>query len=622
LVFLPGVGEIRRVGKALADRTETHGMTIVELYGDLPPDRQDAALQSCARRKIVLATNVAETSVTVPGVTAVVDAGLARIMEFDPSVGLDRLVLRRISQASADQRTGRAGRTAPGLCLRLWTEREQRLFAARTEPEIRRVDLAGPVLQLHAWGETDARRFGWFEAPKEAALVRAEELLHMLGAVDSSGKITACGRRLAALPAHPRLVRLLETSAELGCLDEGAVAAALLAERDPFDRETRPAHPPPSASDLLDRVHALETFARNGSPRTDIGFLHVSAARQVLAVAEQFHRETERACGPCKRAEHPDEALRRALLAAYPDRVVKRRNAGDRRGVMVGGRGVTLDPTSAVVEAELFLAVEVLAGGAEDRVTLASAVERAWLPSARIALEEVADFDQTTGRATARRLTKYRDLVIDETRLSHVSDDSLAAALMQAAMTDLHAALGLDRPEVAGFLARVGWLREWMPELELPAFDDAELAEILPPLCVGKRSLVELRSAPVLDFLKAKLTHAQATALEREAPLRLGVPSGSQIALQYEPGKPPILAVRIQEVFGLADTPKLAAGRAAVLLHLLAPNYRPQQVTQDLRSFWNGAYGQIRKELRARYPKHAWPEDPWTAPPQRGAKRR
>lgn len=692
LAFLPGVGEILRTAEALGDLAARRGLVVISLYGDLPPERQDQALRPDpgGRRKVVLATNVAETSITVEGVGAVVDTGLARRLRYDPAAGLDRLELGRISRAAADQRAGRAGRQGPGLCLRLWTAREQAARPAFEIPEIARVDLAGPALQLLAWGERDLEAFGWFEPPAAESLAAARRLLASLGAIVAQGRgslpeITSLGRRMARLPVHPRLARLLLAGHQGGAAWDAALLAALLGERDPFVRPPRGAGRPRGAartagrddrqavavqasrSDLLDRLEALQQWEGAGAHGGDGGgggeaaaagspdlALNPAAARFVLRARDQLAELAERELGSAagasgagprrdagrraaggaaagRRASGRDDVLLRALLAAYPDRLARRRAPHQPRAVMVGGRGVRLAEQSAVTSAELFVCVEVMpasaatsAGQAEDLVRLASEVAPDWLPPEHLRTRVEVAFDGERERVVAWERTRYdlqeessEGLVLSEREVPPADAEAAAALLAEAAATRLPAALPLDDPEVAAFLVRVRCLADWMPELGLPRLDAAALAGLLPELARGRRSFAELRRAPLLERLRGALTHAQLAALDREAPERLAVPSGSRIRLAYEEGKPPVLAARIQELFGLAETPRIAGGRVPVLLHLLAPNLRPQQVTTDLRSFWRNTYPQVRRELQGRYPRHAWPEDPWNARPQR-----
>jgi ATP-dependent helicase HrpB len=626
LVFLPGVGEIQRAQEALeplAARSESGAFIVLPLYGDLPAEQQDAALRPHpTRRKVVLATNVAETSVTVDGVTAVVDTGLVRRLRFDPATGLDRLELGRVSRASADQRAGRAGRQAPGLCLRLWPAWEDASLPPAEVPEIRRVDLAAPALQLLAWGERDLAAFSWFEAPEPAALAAALGLLERLGAVDGTG-VTLLGRTLARLPVHPRLGRLLVEGHGRGVEAEAALLAALLGERDPF-RRTGPGDPPPhpSRSDLLDRLEDLTAFERRGG-RGDNGLLVQGAARQVLRARDQLADLLHRELGTVHRSPAPapgdrEDALLRSVLAAWPDRLARRREPGSARAVMVGGRGVVLGAESAVRTPELFLCVDLAeTGQAEARVRKASAVERDWLPAERLVTRTEVTFDPERERIVAWKRTRFDDLVLAEAEVPAPTGPEVEAVLAAAAAGRLERALPLDDPEVEGFLTRIRSLAHWRPELALPLFGPDDLRALLPTLAAGRRTFADLRRAPLREILEGLLTRDQRRALAEEAPERLEVPSGSHIRLTYEPGRPPVLAARIQELFGLAETPRVAGGRVPVLLHLLAPNGRPQQVTHDLKSFWATTYPQVRKELAGRYPKHAWPLDPWTAQPQR-----
>lgn len=623
LVFLPGVGEIQRCREFLEPLAKTHDLRVLPLYGDLPPEQQDAALLPGPKRKVVLATNVAESSVTLDGVTAVVDSGQARYLRYDPGIGLDRLELGRISRASAEQRKGRAGRQAPGRCLRLWTENDQRSLPERDIAEIRRVDLAGTALELLAWGENNLAAFPFFEKPEPVALERALALLADLGAVEK-GALTPLGKVLARLPLHPRIGRLLIAGRQSGETRQAALLAALLSERDIVFRPTsaRPVVAAASTpSDLLDRLEALESFAARGYGETVLGPVDAGRAHAVLRVARQLVELAEKRLKEIPEGDYTEDdhaTLRRCLLAAYPDRVARRREPGSRRVVLVGGRGARLAEMSSVQNEELLLAIELDGGAAGERsealIRQASAIEAEWLEGQETRTEAV--FDPDRERVVGLRRTYYRELVLSELEV----DPGATAAeekLAEAAASALEKALPLQDEEVKAWLARLRCLAGWMPELGLPTFEEEELKDLLPELTRGRRSFAELKKAPLLETLEGRLTYPQRQDLERHAPARLKVPSGSAIRLEYEPGKSPVLAARIQELFGLAETPRIAGGRVNVLLHLLAPNYRPQQVTQDLASFWRNTYPEVRKELAGRYPKHAWPTDPWTATPQR-----
>ena len=624
LAFLPGLREIRQTIDELSDLTARHDLELLPLHGDLPPEEQDRALQKLEHRKVVLATNVAETSVTVEGVTAVVDSGLARQLEFEPSIGMDRLCLVPVSRASADQRAGRAGRTQPGTCIRLWDEVSHRGRTEQTMPEIRRVDLSGAVLQLLALGETDAAHFPWLDVPRADALAQAVELLEQLQLVESKS-LTDLGRIAAGFPVHPRLGRLLVEGQRLGCPNRAALAAALLSERDPFLRSFDSAPSirtaPPTVSDVLDRVEALEAFEATGRLETSLGRLHHGGARAVLDVRNQLKRLV--GMENSRKPEHSgDELLLRCLLSAYPDRLARRRERNSPRAVTVGGRGVKLAPTSGVREPELFVCVDVDASGADSLVRQASGVERSWLPPEMVRSQIEVSFDERTEKLTARKVIRFGDLVLDELPAHIADEDEAARILAAAAMERLDKVLPLADSDAGQFLMRIRCLRSWLPDLNFPAFDAVNLRESLELLCKGKRSLADVRTGPWLEIVKGQMSYEQLRTVDTEAPDRIEVPSGSQISIVYEEGRPPLLAVRIQEVFGLLETPRIARGRVKLLLHLLAPNYRPQQVTDDLASFWKNGYPGVRKELRMRYPKHSWPEDPYTAEAIRGPKKR
>ena len=573
LVFLPGVGEIRRTLALLEGEATRRGLDLLPLYGDLPAQQQDAALRPGPRRKVVLSTNVAESSVTIPGVVAVVDSGLARRPVHDPGVGLDRLEQVRISRHSADQRAGRAGRTGPGHCLRLWSADQHAHLPADDEPEVRRVDLAGPILRLLAWGEAP-ETFGWFERPPADALARARALLEQLGAVDGGG-ITPLGRRLAPLPLHPRLGKLLAEGRRLGHGDAAARLAARLAERRRDGRITRA-----------------------GS----------RAGRQLARLARRLP-----AGGP--RVEE-DEATARALLAAYPDRVARRRDGDAHRARMVGGAGVRA-ADDRPLDGELMVCVELTPGRrgqhAEALARWASPVDPGWLDPARVHRAIELRFDPELERVVSREVTRYEDLTL-RSRPGPTGDPAeVGRVLAAAAARAPDRALPLANGPLAELLARWRFLARENPGWGLPDPDRLLLDPVLPLLCHGLSSFAALRRAPARDSLLGLLSPAQRRALDAEAPADWLVPGGRRVKLDYPADGPPVLAARIQELFGMADTPRLAGGRVPVQVHLLAPNMRPAQVTRDLRSFWDTTYADVRKELRARYPKHDWPDDPWTA---------
>ncbi len=622
LVFLPGAEEIRRAGAWLEPLSGRAALDVLPLHGALPEAEQDRALRPGERRKVILATNIAETSLTIDGVRTVIDSGLARFASDDPARGLDRLELGRISRASATQRSGRAGRTAPGRCIRLWSERAQRGLAEADAPEVARVDLASTILALHAWGAVDPSRFAWFEAPAPERLEAAERLLVMLGALSGDDKrLSPLGRRLLAVPAHPRIARLLTAAAEAGYPREGAALAAILSEKDivPIAGSRGPSRR--GTSDVLLRLDLLSEAerARFAARLRDQGVDPI-AARRVARARDDYLRIARRLHGTIPGGEPDEETMLRWILLAYPDRVVRRRGA-EATGVMVGGRGVRLARESVVRDHEFFLALDPRedrrspGSTLEARVRLASAVRVEWLeelfPEA-LRRERSIQFDEERQRAVGVNSVWYRDLLLREDRHSKV-EPSEASEALAAALTKQALAFVQQDEAAAEWLARLEFLRCAMPEAGWPDFDEPMLAAVVAEACSGHRTAEEVRRTALAPLLRSRLPHAMARSMDELAPEGLTVPSGNRIRLSYPRDRPPVLAVRIQELFGWSQTPRLAGGRVAVVLHLLGPHFRPVQVTEDLQSFWATTYFQVRKDLRARYPKHSWPEDPLTA---------
>ncbi len=636
LAFLPGGDEIRRTQSLLDTAARRHDLLVLPLHGSLPAEEQNRALRPADRRKVILSTNIAETSLTIDGVRTVIDSGYARVASYDADRGLDRLDLQRISKASAAQRAGRAGRTAPGCCIRLWSEKEQHGLDDFELPEVRRIDLSGTALSLHAWGKPDIRNFGWYEQPSEEILAAAERLLAMLGALtsDNRGDITALGRKLVSIPAHPRLARLLLAASEQGLLHEGATQAALMAEKDillPTRRGGSDFRGPimQGPSDLLYRMSLLEEAERQRfSPLLfDMG-IDAAAARQVARTRDELLR-IGRSLGERKpiAGAADEESLLRLPLNAYPDRVAKRREKDAAAGAIVGGGGVRLAAESFVRQGELFLAIDARhdrrSTTREALVRVASLVRVEWLQEMfpqSIRQERGTEFDADRQRVVGFTRTWYRDLLLEEDKNATV-DLAQAGITLAAALKPRAAELFAADETSAGLMARVRLLRRHMPEHPWPVFDADELGEALADQCAGKRSVEEVTRQPLADALCARLPYPLDRILEQEAPDSIEVPTSNRIKLDYS-GDVPVLGVRLQELFGWIETPKIANGRVRVRLHLLGPNYRPVQVTDDLKNFWSTTYFQVRKDLRARYPKHSWPEDPLTAKPEARGRRR
>ncbi|WP_242347041.1 ATP-dependent helicase HrpB [Anaeromyxobacter terrae] len=638
LVFLPGAAEIRWAREALAEWAAAAGVDLLPLHGDLPPEEQDRAVRTGPRRKVILSTNVAETSVTIEGVVAVVDSGLARVASHSPWSGLPTLELRKVSRASAAQRAGRAGRTRPGRALRLYTRHDHDARPEFEVPEILREDLSETLLALSALGAAEALE--WFEPPPPAAVAAARALLVRLGAVDAGGAITETGRRMLRLPVHPRQARLAIEAAARGAADAGALLAALLGERDLRDRRALDggALPPTGPSDLLELAQSFEEAARArfAPDRLRRMGLNPGAVQAVERSRRQLQRvvrslgatptaTSTTALLPGTTAE--EHALLLATLAAYPDRVARRRAPGSDEVVLVGGGSARLDPASVVREAPLLVAVDAEerrgdrrtpgSRAAEARVRVASAVSDEMLldlfPGA-LRYEDAVGWNAAAERVEATERLVYEDLVLEEVRAPRADPEKVAALLAEEALSRGPRAFApegaLDR-----LVARIAFAARQAPDAGVAPPTDEELAAALRDLCGGRRSFAELREADLPGALLARQDPKARAALERLAPERLTLPGGRTTRIHYEAGKPPWIESRLQDFFGLAQGPALAGGRVPLVLHLLAPNQRAVQVTTDLAGFWERHYPSIRRELARRYPRHAWPEDPRNAAP-------
>ncbi len=602
LVFLPGTGEIRRTAAALEGSLPPH-VDLLTLAGDLSFADQDRALRaaSTGRRKIVLSTAIAETSVTLDGTRIVIDGGWSRRPSFDPATGMSTLQTVRVSAASAEQRKGRAGRQRPGVCYRLWAEAEQRGLLAFHPPEIESADLAPLALELAAWG-SDADSLRWMTPPPAAALSRAHTLLADLGALDDAGRITPHGQAMTRLGAHPRLAHLMLKGASLG---EGALAcllAALLSDRDPIR--------PRGGTRAADLVQRIDLLIGDGH-HPDLDRKAASAIRQQ---ASQFRRQIG-----LRGEERPDSHSSGRLLAlAYPDRIAQRRGPpGQFR--LSSGQGAVLPLEDSLAGAEL-LAVAALDGDrANARIFLAAPLtesDLAELLPGRLAEHDSVSWDKAQNAVAARRQQRFGALVFRDKPLTKPPADLVRAALLEGLRLDGLRVL----PWTDGATSlrhRVAFLRQDQGE-DWPDWSDAALLDSLEvwlgPHLEGRSRLTHLETLPLTQILRDALPWEQQRALDRLAPTHLTVPTGSSVALDYS-GPEPVLAVRLQEMFGLAETPRLGDGRTSVLLHLLSPARHPLAVTRDLAGFWRGAYGDVRKDMRGQYPRHAWPEDPLTADP-------
>jgi ATP-dependent helicase HrpB len=629
LVFLPGAAEIRRAREVLGDLAASEGIDLLPLHGDLPPEEQDRAVLPGPRRKVILSTNVAETSVTIEGVAAVVDSGLARVASHSPWSGLPTLEVRKVSRASAAQRAGRAGRTGPGRALRLYTRHDHDARPEHDLPEILREDLSETMLAVAAAGVPAGLE--WLDPPPAAAWEAARALLLRLGAIDGAGALTGLGRRMARFPLHPRLGRLVVEAAARGAPAGGALLAAILGERDLRDRRALEGAglPPTGPSDLLELAHLFEEAARARLAPDRLRRLGlVPGAAQAI---DRSRRQLERlARGEPRSGEGEgeggeDDALLLATLAAYPDRVARRRAPGSDEVVLAGGGSARLDPVSVVREAGLLVAVDAGerrgdrpgAGRGEVRVRIASAVTPEMLlelfPDA-LRYEEALSWNAGAERVDAVERLLFGDLVLEESRAARADPGKVAALLAEQAL-GLGPRAFAEEGAIDRLLARIDFTARHAPESGLAPPSEEDLARALRALCAGRRSFAELREAGLPEALLAPLAPAARAALERTAPDRVTLPGGRGVRVRYEAGKPPWIESRLQDFFGMAEGPKLAGGGVPLVLHLLAPNQRAVQVTTDLAGFWARHYPALRRELGRRYPRHAWPEDPRTAAP-------
>ncbi|HEX8570742.1 MAG TPA: ATP-dependent helicase HrpB [Caulobacteraceae bacterium] len=598
LVFLPGQGEIRRVHERLAEQVRDPAVTLAPLYGALDPAEQDRAVEPAppGRRKVVLATSIAETSLTIEGVRVVIDCGLARVPRYDPGGGLTRLETVRVSQAAADQRRGRAGRTEPGVCYRLWSEPETRSLPPYGRPEILESDLARLALDLAAWGARDPAALAFLDPPPAAAMAEARTFLARIGALDAEGGLTPHGRRVSRLPLPPRLAHMVVRGADHGHADRAALVAAVVTERR-------------LGGDDADLRWRLERLRRDGSQR----------ARDARALAGRWAKLVSAHTGgsaPLSEA--------RLLALAYPERIAKARG-GCGEFLLANGRGVFLEPADALAR-EPWLAVGELGGGAaRDRILLAAPLD------AESIAEDFADQIETSihletdaaGRVKAKRLSRLGRILVEE-RVVEADPESVRRALLDAVQRDGLSALP-DNPALRRLLDRVGFLHrldpQTWPDLAEPALL-ARRAEWLEPLLHGRASLAALDPQTVVDAVRTLLPWDLQTRLDRDAPERFEAPTGSRFQIDYAAEGGPRVDVRVQELFGLAEHPTVAGGRVPLTLSLLSPAHRPVQTTKDLPGFWRGSYVAVRSDMRGRYPKHPWPENPLAAAPTTRAKPR
>jgi ATP-dependent helicase HrpB len=622
LVFMPGGFEISQTIETIRHTSEARGHIILPLHGELQPKEQDAAVARYQQPKVVVATNVAETSITIDGVRLVIDSGLARVARYDANRGINTLLIEKISQANADQRTGRAGRTAPGKCVRLWSRPEHDERAPHELSEIRRLDLSEVVLTLKAAGVDDLRKFRWLEKPDEIALTHAEQLLADLGAIHDA-KITPVGRKMLAFPLHPRYGRMLLAAQAYDCVHQACLVAALTQGRDLLIRN--PGREAESArEDLLGEkagsdfwiVMRAWSFAVNNQFRMDacrkLG-IHAVTAKQVGPLFEQFLRIAKDEGLDTRPNDAKDEALQKCILIGFSDRVARRLDEGTLRCELVHGRRGVLARESKVQHSSLFVAAEIREVEGRDRemntiLSLATAIEVDWLRELfpdDIKSDVHVEFDAQQKRVLAAELLRFRDLALAAKRIDPPPADASARLLADEILAGRLLLPNWDH-SVEQWLARLNLLCQQCADLQLPAITDDDKKHIIEQLCHGAVSYKDIKEREVKPLVMSWLSSAQREILDKYAPERLTLPNGRTPKVNYENGRPPFISLRIQELYDVNQTPKIAMGRVPVTVHILTPGMKPVQVTQDLANFWREHYPKIKSELARKYPKHFW----------------
>jgi len=649
LVFMPGGYEISQTIEAIRHTSESKGFILLPLHGELSPKDQDAAVARYGQRKVVVSTNVAETSLTIDGIRLVIDSGLARIPRYDPYRGINTLLIEKISQSSADQRTGRAGRTAPGVCMRLWSREEHGHRLVQELPEIKRLDLAEVVLTLKAAGVEDLRKFRWLEKPDEISLTHAEELLLDLGALKRSAavpaaavdgnpeiqqhtgsgrrdaratfRITPIGRKMLAFPLHPRYSRMLLAAHEYGCVHQACLVAALTQGRDLLlrnvDRDTNSLREDllgeKASSDFWILMRAW-TYAAKNQFRLDacrrLG-IHAVTAREAGPLFDQFIRIAKNEGLDVKPREVKDEALQKCILIGFSDRVARRLDQGTLRCELVHNRRGVLARESAVQHSRLFVAAEVheVEGREVNTIlSLATAIEVDWLRE--LYPEDMesdlhVQFDSTAKRVQAAELVKFRGLALSAKRVEPPPADMAARLLADEIIAERLPLPNWDH-SVEQWLLRLRLLCQHCPELQLPPITEDDRKHIIGQLCHGAVSYKDIKEREVKPVVMSWLSEAQRGLLDKHAPERLSLPNGRTPKVAYEATGSPHISLRIQELYDVTQTPKIALGRVPVLVHILTPGMKPIQITQDLASFWREHYPRIKSELQRKYPKHLW----------------
>ncbi|MFM7216762.1 MAG: ATP-dependent helicase HrpB, partial [Bacteroidota bacterium] len=607
LVFLPGSGDIHRAKELL--EANNIAANILPLYGDLPFDEQQAAIEPDrhGRRKIVLSTSIAETSLTIKGISVVVDSGYSRIPRYDASTGLTKLETVRSTRDTVDQRAGRAGRLGPGVCYRLWNEATNHHLAPQRSPEILQADLTPLLLELAGWGNEKPEQLEWITPPPAGAISQARQLLTDLGALREM-KITPSGKAMLEFPTHPRIAHMLASSRQKGLESIASDVAALLEERDPLRRE--------SGADLTLRIETLVNWRKRE---------RVNADRGALERIERISKQWRKALGASSLMTTPEPTqVGELVAAAYPERIAKREIKTDRYR-LANGASARLPEHDALQHAEWLAIAQMDASGKEGRIFLATIFDPAETLRAITPTENIR-WSESTGTLSAKKEWLIGKLVARDEPLQQPDKNKIAAAVTAYVKKEgLHL---FDRTDASIQLqARICSIRKWDPSTDLPDYSDDGIMSFIDswgtPYFAEVKKKDDLKRLDLESMLKNFLSWEQQQSLNERLPEKIEVPSGSLIPIHYDQeGNIPVLAVRLQELFGMKESPAVDGGRKKVILHLLSPGYKPVQVTQDLHSFWEKTYHEVRKELRIRYPKHAWPEDPWTAQAVRGVPKR
>ncbi len=617
LVFLPGAGEIRRTAALLEDPLAGSGISVAPLYGNLPPAAQDRAIRPAApgHRKIVLATSIAETSLTIEGIRVVVDSGWMRVPRFSPATGMSRLETVRVSKASADQRRGRAGRLSPGVCYRLWGEAEHQGFVDHSAPEILSADLAPLALEMAVWGVSVPDGLPWLDPPPEAAFGSARALLTQLGGLDEAGRATGHGKEMARMGLHPRLSHMALSARGMGRLRLACELAAIMEERDIL-------HFPPGEKDADIRLR-VEAVRKGRAFRAKGASANLSAVQRVRAQADRWEKMLRKGAAGKNRSAGGDNADRDVgtlLALAYPGRVGQRRSPSDSRFQLSGGRGARFTDFEPLAAEDYIVAAELDGAGPDARIHLAAPVciedLAAHLPD-RFSETGAIRWNPRTEAVEARFEERFGELVLRRRPIQNPDPSAVAGAMLEGVRRMGLSSLPWHR-RLENWRARVMFLkREDAGGLDWPDLSGeglmARLDEWLLPFLGGITRKTQLQRLDLKGALAALLTWEHRKALDDLAPTHIIVPSGSKIPVDYASGETPVLAVRLQEMFGATNTPRIAGGKVPLLLHLLSPAGRPLQITQDLEGFWTGSYEAVKKEMKGRYPKHSWPDDPLEA---------